>query len=414
MAVGGELNTMNEVNALFPRTEFLGLEEMTHLYTAAECPMLTKGAAALQDYARQKTRAEAGRAHHAAVAGECKAAVAQLLGVEAENIAFMASASDAINAIVRLIDFRPGDNVVVNDLEFPSVTLPALRLRERGVEVRLVRRDAWDLPTEALLGAVDGRTRLLALSHVSYVNGLRHDVETIGEALRGTGTRFLLDATQSLGVLPVPAGAADFVVSSTYKWLLGTHGLGILYWNRARVPEAQPAAIGWYSVENLFAPDRYERYTLKPDAGRFETGYISFPAIYALREGVRCLLDAGVERIADHALTLGERLIDELARLRLMVMTPKERRRRGASISFAHPEADAIGRALAEREVHVWAGDGRVRASTHLFNDGADIARYLAALEDILQHLGGTVGTELLEQAGKRARVNAPAGAGAR
>lgn len=349
--------------------------------------MLASAAAAMTAYAQQKSRAEEGRTHHATIARECKGALARLLGGTPEDIAFVSSASEGINAVCGLIDFRPGDNVVINDLEFPSVALPWLRMKSRGVEVRVVRHRNWEISADAILAAVDSRTRLLALSHVSYVNGLRHDVERISAALQGTGTVLLLDATQSMGVLPVPAAVADFVVSSTYKWLLGTHGLGILYWNRSRLPDVEPAAIGWYSLADTFAPDRYERYTLKPDAGRFETGYVNFPAIYALHQSVPCLLNVGVERIATHAHTLGDQLLSGLDELGVEVMTPRARARRGASVSFAHPDAPRIGTALRDRNIHVWAGDGRVRASTHLFNDEGDVSRYLEALVGILQSM---------------------------
>jgi len=379
--------------ALAPRTDFLGLDGVTHLYTAAECPMLGTAEAALLEYARQKSRGEAGRARHADVVATCKSSVATLLGggARAEDIAFVSSSSDGINQVCSALGLGPGDNVVVNNLEFPSVLLPWLRLRDRGVEVRVVEHRDWNISTEALLAAVDARTRVLALSHVSFVNGLRHDAAAIGWALRGTQTLFLLDATQSLGVLPVPAAAADFIVSSTYKWLLGTHGLGVLYWNRARRPELadlQPGAVGWYSISDTFAPIREQRYDLKPDAGRFETGFVSFPAIYALGAAVPYLLDAGQDRVAAHALSLGGQLLDGLEGLGLEVMTPRAAERRGASVSFAHRDATQIGLALAERGIYVWAGDGRVRASTHLFNDSADVETYLEAVTALVRAAG--------------------------
>ncbi len=360
---------------------------MSHLYTAAECPLLLSSAEALHEYARLKATAESGRARFAEVALGCKNALGQLLDVPPSDIAFLPSASDGINAVCGLIDFRPGDNVVINDLEFPSVALPWLRMRERGIDVRVVRHRHWEIGADALLAAVDQRTRLMALSHVSYVNGLRHDVEALSEPLRTAGVIFMVDATQSLGVLPVPASAADFVVSSTYKWLLGTHGLAVLYWNRSRRPDVQPAAIGWYSLADTFAEDRYERYTLKPDAGRFETGYVNFPAIYALSRSVPYLLKAGIPRIAEHTLALGDLLIKGLTDLGLEIISPADRRRRGASISFLHPRAAEIGRVLADCQVLVWAGDGRVRASTHLFNGQADVERYLDALSGILRRV---------------------------
>lgn len=371
--------------ALLPRSEFVELDDKTHLYTAAEGPLPKRSAAALTDYVLEKSAAEAGRSHHAEITHQCRSKVADLLNADASDIAFMSSASDAINAVCGLIDFQPGDNVVINDLEFPSVALPWLRLKARGIEVRVVRHKNWEIRPDQLLETIDDHTRLVALSHVSYVNGLRHDVERIGSALRGTNTLFLLDVTQSLGVLPVAATAADFVVSSTYKWLLGTHGLGILYWNRHRVPDVQPQAIGWYSVTDTFSPHRYESYRLRDDAGRFESGYLNFPAIYVLNESLDLLCRLGIDRAAAHSHGLGDLLIEGLRGLNLEVTTPFDRTRRGASVTFVHPEAAAIGTDLADEGVHVWAGDGRVRASAHVFNDERDVHRYLEVLAGVLR-----------------------------
>lgn len=371
------------IPALAPRTDFLDIDGVTHLYTAAESPMLARARDAINAYCRQKSRAEQGRAEHVRVAAECKAELAALIGGKTEDIAFLGSASDAINAVAGVLDAKPGDNVVINDLEFPSVALPWLRLRARGVEVRVVRHQAWTLPADQLLGAVDARTRLVALSHVSYVNGWRHDLAAIRDGLRGSPARLLLDVTQSLGVLPVAAEWADFLVSSTYKWQLGTHGLGILVVNDSSAAGLEPASIGWYSTAEAFPADRYQRYDLRPGAGRFETGYLSFPAIYALRASLPYLRAADIERIARHAHQLGDRLLSGLRHLDLDVITPEEHDRRGASVSFLHDQAAELGAKLAARHIQVWAGDGRIRASTHLFNDSADVDHYLDALSQL-------------------------------
>ena len=68
----------------------------------------------------------------------------------------------------------------------------------------------------------------------------------------------------------------------------------------------------------------------------------------------------------------------------MRTLSPRERARRGASVSFSHPRAAEIGLVLAERNIHVWAGDGRVRASTHVFNDQTDVESYLDALREIV------------------------------
>jgi selenocysteine lyase/cysteine desulfurase len=347
--------------------------------------MLAGVAAALQEYARQKSRAEAGRVHHAAAVRRCKEALAQLLHATEGDIALLGSASEGVTAVSGMIDFRAGDNVVTNDLEFPSMVVPWLRLRSRGVEVRVVRHRNWDIPTEEVVGAVDGRTRLVALSHVSYVNGLRHDIAAVGSALRGTGAVFLVDATQALGVLPVAAACADFVVSSGYKWLLGVHGMGVPYWNRARRPDVEPLAVARQSVVDAFGPHQFERYQLKPDADGFNLGFVNVPAAYALGTSVPYLLAAGTEAVEAHVLDLGDLLIEGLNALRVQVITPAARARRGASVSFLHPRANQIGRALAERGIYLWEGHGRMRASLHLFNSAEDVERLLNALALLLR-----------------------------
>jgi selenocysteine lyase/cysteine desulfurase len=241
------------------------------------------------------------------------------------------------------------------------------------------------LPGESILDSVDDRTALVAISHVSFVNGWRNDIDGLSVQLRRRGVPFLVDVTQSAGIFPIDASIADFVVSSTYKWLLGTHGLGILVVNPSARLKDDPAAIGWYAIEDASAPDRYERYDLKPGAGRFEAGYLNFSAIYALNASLGYLAQIPMADRVDHVHSLGDEVIEGLDRLGLNVITPRCRSERGASVTFLHPEASRIGESLAAYGVHVWAGDGRVRASPNIFTCSDDIARYLAVLAECLQ-----------------------------
>ncbi len=372
------------MESLVSVNDFLNLEGKTHLYTAAECPLLVASAEALTRYATMKAEAERGRAHHAQVTATCRASVAALFGVTPEEIAFLGSASDAINAVAGTLVFAPGDNVVINDLEFSSVALPWLRLRAQGLEVRVVHHRHWEIPTDLLLSAVDAKTRLVALSHVSYINGWRHDVAAVSAALARTNAKLLLDVTQSAGIFPIDATLADFVVSSTYKWLLGTHGLGLLYVNKDRSASPEPRSIGWYSLGAAFVADPTAPYILREGAGRFETGYLDFAAIYALNVSLPYLRTLAPERVVAHVHALGDELIAGLKQLDLTVTTPERHSDRGSSVTFLHPDAERIGPSLARRKIHVWAGEGRVRASPNVFNSSQDIAVLLDALASIL------------------------------
>ena len=368
------------MQSLAPRQDFIGVAESTYLYTGAESAPLKSQAQALERYLHERPRAEAGRAEHIATENRCKRQLAGLMGCGADDVGIVGSASEAIILIASGIDFTPGDNIVTNDLEFPSTVLPWIQMKQRGVEVRLVRSQEWQFTPEEVLAQIDGRTRLVAVSHVSYLSGLRLDLEPIAAAAHARGALLLADVTQSLGVVPVDVGAYDFAVASAYKWLLGIHGGGVLYWNRARLPDFAPGAVGWFSVSDFLSDDRFERIDWKPTAERFELGMPSYAAIYALENGVRYLQQFGANRIGAHVEALGNELIEGLQAQGWTVMTPVERERRAGNISIAVADAVTVRDALIEKNVHTWGGDGRVRASLHLYNDSADVAAYLAAL----------------------------------
>lgn len=368
------------MQSLAPQHDFIGVEDSAYLYTGAESAPLKSQTQALERYIRERPRAEAGRAEHIATERRCKQQLAALMGCAADDVGLVGSASEAIILIASGIDFKPGDNIVTNDLEFPSTVLPWIQMKEHGIEVRLVRSRDWQFTPEEVVAQIDDRTRLVAVSHVSYLSGLRLDLAPIAEAAHAQGALLLADVTQSLGVAPVDVSDYDFAVASTYKWLLGIHGGGVLYWNRARLPDFAPGAVGWFSVSDFLSDDRFERITWKPTAERFELGMPSYAAIYALENGVRYLQQFGADRIGAHVEALGDELIEGLQGQGWTVMTPVERERRAGNIAIAVADAVTVRDALIEKSVHTWGGDGRVRASLHLYNDSADVQSYLAAL----------------------------------
>jgi selenocysteine lyase/cysteine desulfurase len=146
-----------------------------------------------------------------------------------------------------------------------------------------------------------------------------------------------------------------------------------------------PGAVGWHSVTDIFTPDRFERYELKAGAGWMVAGMPNFPGVYALKRSAGYLLRARVERFDISLQPLVARLRNGLASLGLDLLTPPGPECASGIVAFEHPRADAIGRALDEERVIVWAGDGRVRASLHLYNDEDDVRRYLDVLKSILE-----------------------------
>lgn len=351
------------------------------LYTGAEGPPLARAGAAFEQYLTDRALAEEGRARHAVVEERVRARLGELLGLSPDDVGLVSNASEAMNLAAGTIDTRPGDNVVLNDLEFPSVVLPWLGRRAAGVEVRVARHRNGRLPVEEITGLVDERTRAVVLSHVSYMSGWRHDVEALSSAIAGRDARIVLDATQSLGVVPVPARVVDVVVSSSYKWLLGGHGVGVLAWNRARSPIPDVAARGWRSGPDLFTGDRFRAGAVYPGARRFERGFPAYPALYQLDASLGWLAGFDRSAIESHVLHLSGRLVDGMLERGVELLTSEVSGERAGNVAIVCDGQKQIAEALAREGVHCWGGDGRLRASVHLFNGDADVDRFFDAFD---------------------------------
>ncbi len=296
--------------ALVPKAEFVGLDHVAHLAAGGETPVLRSHLDAVGRFLWDKSGGMAGRERFEAVVSRARAGIAALVGGDPEEVAFLASASEGLYVAAQGVDWQPGDNVVVERVEYPSNLYAWQSLRSRGVEVRAV------------------------------------------------------------GAGPVPS--------------LGIHGVGILYVNRRRWPDLRPPWVGWHSVAREEDWRRRDGYQLKPTAERFEPGNLSFVGLYVLDNALRTLAGVGIERVAAHALALAGELRDGLVRLGLPVLTPEAPAARAGNVAFTAPDPRGIERRLAEAGVVVWAGDGRVRLSAHLYNDEADVARGLAALARVL------------------------------
>jgi selenocysteine lyase/cysteine desulfurase len=268
---------------------------------------------------------------------------------------------------------------VVSQSEFPSVLHVWQSLRSRGVEVRAVGREAVVAPAE-IGAAVDARTRVIAASHVSYLTGARHDLRRLRALADRVGARLVVDVSHALGVVPVDATLCDVVVSCCYKWILGVHGVGVFYVNRRRWPELAPPWVGWHSAEREADWRQRTGYRLRPGGERFEAGNPAFLPACILDNALRTLDALDPAAVESYVLALGGVLRDGLVKLGLPVLTPEAGEDRAGNIVFASDRDMEIERALREAGVLVWAGDGRVRLSVHVYCEELDVERALSVL----------------------------------
>ena len=163
-------------------------------------------------------------------AEQLRRAGSQLIGADRSEIALIANTTIGINIVAQGIRWRPGDNLVVPENEFPSNFLPWINLERKGVEIRQLRvPQSGDIDLQSLEELIDSRTRLVAISWVGFSTGFRVSLDDVSEIVHRKGAMLLVDAIQGLGVFDMNVGrtSIDFVVADGHKWMLGPEGIGL-------------------------------------------------------------------------------------------------------------------------------------------------------------------------------------------
>lgn len=362
--------------------EFPFAQAATYLNTAAEGLLPRSGREALLRYADDKARGAQGRPAMYATEARLRERVGRWMGARPDQVAFLPSTARGVDAVLQAIAWRSGDNVVTGDAEFPTNISGPLRLADRGVETRVVAASGGGFDLDELERVVDARTRLVIVSQVSFRTGFRVDLEAIAAVAHDRGALLLVDATQAFGVVPVTLAPADFVVASTFKWALAIHGAAV-FAVADTVRDLAPAAVGWRAIADLFEPNREGRYTLWPDARRYEEGMPVYGALYTLEASLALLETAGRDVVEATVAARVERAIAALGPLGIPTLASPDARQRAGIVVFEADDAEGVADALARHDVLVWGREGRVRVSPHLYTSAADVDVLVERLGEI-------------------------------
>ncbi len=325
--------------------------------------------------------------------------MASLINAESpDEIVGITATSNGLNAVAQAIDWQPGDNIVLANVEFPSNVYPWMALASRGVETRLVHTADGGASVEAFDAHVDARTRLIAASAVQFFTGHRADLTALGAYCHERGILFAVDAIQAAGHLPIDVQAMhiDILATGGQKSLMGPPGQGFLYVRRAVAERLRPAEIGPLSVEDWQHWLKYD-LTPRPGALRFAMGTTNLPGMIALIESVRFLKGIGLTHIDAWTRHLSQIAIAELQARGYPVITPTDPAHLGPIVTFrvgnsadpAAAEAHARGLLahLAAQGVRVtrhWDAKRipHLRISTHCYNTEDEVRRVCALVED--------------------------------
>jgi selenocysteine lyase/cysteine desulfurase len=326
-----------------------------------------------------------GRERHQAQREAVKRLTAEMFGLTADEIGLCSCSSEAYNLAALALRLQPGDEVIINDLDFPSGATPWLQ-PTCPATVKVWRAREGGLRVEDLLPLLGPRTRLLTVSLVSFFNGFMIDLPAVLAAVRQHSPALLaVDVTQALGRIPLNLAGVDLIVSSTHKWILACHGGGLVGVPQNRTDAWTVPAGGWFNLQDAFGPHRFEQAVSLPGAASFTVGMPNYPALYAIRAGLEYIQNIRVEAVAAAAQPLMEACLEGVSKLPVELLTPLEKEHLAGILAFRHPKADEIHRYLHAANIHIMAHAGRLRVSIHGYNILADVERFLDKLAEALQ-----------------------------
>jgi selenocysteine lyase/cysteine desulfurase len=316
-----------------------------------------------------------------------RARAAQLMGVETDGIALVPATSYGLAAAARNLPLDPGDRVIVLDDEFPSGFYTWQRHAARSnAELVVVRRAAGQTWADAVLEQLDDRAAVVAVPNVHWTNGAVVELDRVAPAARAAGAALVIDASQSLGAMPLDVAALDpdFVVSVGYKWLLGPFAVGYLY-VAPRHRDGEPLEENWILRAGS---DDFAGLTLyvdeyQPGARRFDVGQrTNFGLVPMANAALEQILTWGVAAIAETLDAVIADIADRTAALG--VTAPQVRAPHMIGLELPQDSGRHVGEALRANGVYAAIRGSSLRLAPHLHTTEDDVDRLIDALRAAL------------------------------
>jgi len=312
---------------------------------------------------------------------------AKLIHAKPEEIAFVENTSVGLNIAANVLHYPRDSKIVTTDLEYPSVVYPWLR-KSLGVKVHYVKNVNGKILIEDVEKAVDDKTVAVAVSHVEYVNGFRHDLRALSEIAHEHGAYLIVDAIQSAGAMQIDVKKddIDFLTTACYKWLLSPPGAGYLYVKGELIEKFEPPFVGWASVkpEVFDTIDFWDIWSLRlsETASRFEVGSPSFISITGATEALKMILNFGIENIQKRILKLTDHLIESVKSLGLKLQTPEEPQYRSGVVNFKIDKPKEVAESLNRKGIIVSARAHGLRVSPHFYNTEEEIDKFMEEIKN--------------------------------
>lgn len=314
------------------------------------------------------------------ISNDTRALSAKMVNTTSEEICFVPNTSQGIIYAIGSILWEKEDNIILMKDAFPTNLYPFLYLLP-DVEKRYVTSIELNNNPNCILQQIDNKTKAIALDWVNFLNGIRIDITTIGQICKEKGIYFIIDGMQGLGAVKLDLKKihVDFFSSAAPKWMLGPHGIGILYVNQNILGKLKPFNLGWLSANWVDFYDIFSPKPLKTSASRFEAGTKNYLGIVGLLESLKIFEEIGTENIESRILEITDHLLSKINEPGFEIITPKQRKKRAGIVSFRRKDKDSMElfMKLKQNRIICSLRENYIRISPHFYNTISELDRLI-------------------------------------
>ena len=317
--------------------------------------------------------------------------VSKLVRCQSEEIVITQSVTDGINIVANGMNFPENSNIIIRggEHEHHANYFPWLRLGKKLDIKNLPIDENGGFAHSELKDLIDGKTRLVALSHGLYNSGLILPVKEIGEILQKEDIPYFLDTAQTVGCIgdfDFADTGCDFMSFNASKWLCGPMGTGVFYCNKKSSELLEPLSVGGESADAN--KDGKLKYKEMPE--KFQAGFRNYVGLAGMESSITYLQNLGLDNIRKHIIKLSNLFIDEIGKMpESTIYVPKDESVRTSIVSFDigknNPETIVSelakkGIIIAKREI---MDKPILRISPHVFNTEDEILKVIEELKKL-------------------------------
>ena len=318
-------------------------------------------------------------------------AAATMIHCSPQEIAYLENATRAWDMVFYALQFKPGDRILTAKAEYASNYIAFLQVAQKtGVKIEVIPDDEYgQLSVSALESMIDSQVQLIAIAHVPTQGGLINPAEAVGEIAKARGIFYLLDATQSVGQMPIDVERlhCDALCATGRKYLRGPRGTGFLYVRRHRIRSLEPPfldlhAASWTGLKS---------YEINQDATRFETWERNYSNMIGLKTAIEYAYSWGIESIWERIRSLSTSLRSKLASIPHVQVQDLGKKKCGiVTFTIDGMNAGTVSHKLRQKQINTAVSlveyarldleerglSSLVRSSVHYYNTNEEIEQF--------------------------------------